>query len=42
MTPPEFAQVFSGNVSMPGMQPFATNCDGRQFAYWPAVSEISA
>ena len=27
----EFAQVFSGNALLPGMQPFATNYGGHQF-----------
>ena len=31
---PEFAQVFSGNALLPGMQPFATNYGGHQFGHW--------
>ena len=30
----EFAQVFSGNALLPGMQPFATNYGGHQFGHW--------
>src|SRR5690348_1995443 len=31
---PGFAQVFSGNALLPGMQPFATNYGGHQFGHW--------
>ena len=31
---PEFAAVFAGNASLPGMQPFATNYGGHQFGHW--------
>ena len=30
----EFAQVFGGNASLPGMQPFASNYGGHQFGHW--------
>lgn len=29
-----FAQVFSGNLQLPGMDPFATNYGGHQFGHW--------
>lgn len=29
-----FAQVFSGNALLPGMDPFATNYGGHQFGHW--------
>ncbi|MDA3913594.1 YdiU family protein [Oleiagrimonas sp.] len=29
-----FAQVFSGNLQLDGMQPFATNYGGHQFGHW--------
>ena len=31
---PAFAQVFGGNATWPGMQPFATNYGGHQFGAW--------
>jgi len=31
---PEFAQVFGGNVLLPGMQPYAANYGGHQFGHW--------
>ena len=31
---PEFAQVFSGNTLLQGMQPFAANYGGHQFGHW--------
>ena len=31
---PGFAQVFSGNALLPGMQPFAANYGGHQFGHW--------
>ena len=31
---PGFAQVFSGNALLPGMQPFASNYGGHQFGHW--------
>ncbi len=31
---PAFAQVFAGNVQLPGMQPFASNYGGHQFGHW--------
>ncbi len=31
---PEFAQIFSGNALLPGMQPFAANYGGHQFGNW--------
>lgn len=31
---PEFAQVFSGNAMLPGMEPFAANYGGHQFGHW--------
>jgi uncharacterized protein YdiU (UPF0061 family) len=31
---PAFAQVFGGNVLLPGMQPIATNYGGHQFGHW--------
>ena len=30
----EFARVFAGNASWPGMQPFAANYGGHQFGHW--------
>ena len=30
----QFAQVFAGNVLLPGMDPFATNYGGHQFGHW--------
>ena len=33
-TRPEFADVFSGNTVLPGMQPHATNYGGHQFGHW--------
>ncbi len=29
-----FAQVFAGNVLLPGMQPYAVNYGGHQFGHW--------
>lgn len=31
---PAFADVFSGNLQLPGMQPFAANYGGHQFGHW--------
>ena len=31
---PEFAQVFGGNLLLPGMQPYAANYGGHQFGHW--------
>jgi len=31
---PSFAQLFGGNVLLPGMQPWATNYGGHQFGHW--------
>jgi serine/tyrosine/threonine adenylyltransferase len=31
---PRFAEVFAGNVLLPGMQPFAANYGGHQFGHW--------
>ena len=31
---PEFAQVFGGNLLLPGMEPFAANYGGHQFGHW--------
>ena len=31
---PEFAEVFGGNVLLPGMQAFAANYGGHQFGHW--------
>jgi len=31
---PEFAQVFGGNVLVPGMEPYAANYGGHQFGNW--------
>lgn len=31
---PDFAQVFSGNRQLDGMQPFASNYGGHQFGHW--------
>jgi uncharacterized protein YdiU (UPF0061 family) len=31
---PGFAQVFAGNASWPGMQPYAANYGGHQFGHW--------
>jgi uncharacterized protein YdiU (UPF0061 family) len=31
---PEFAQVFSGNTLLDGMQPYAANYGGHQFGHW--------
>lgn len=30
----QFAQVFSGNALLPGMQPYAANYGGHQFGHW--------
>ncbi len=31
---PAFAQVFSGNALLPGMEPYASNYGGHQFGHW--------
>ena len=31
---PQFADVFAGNATLPGMDPFATNYGGHQFGHW--------
>ena len=31
---PAFAQVFGGNATLEGMQPYATNYGGHQFGHW--------
>src|SRR5205814_4120696 len=31
---PLFAQVFAGNATVPGMEPYAANYGGHQFGHW--------